>query len=366
MSAKGPEAADAIPYLVNAGLTQVRLKAVEALTAIGKQSVPELLIRLQKEPEDELIDILRRASLPWGVRSLRLASVDAMELIGEELPTEAYDWPMWRYSAERCATIPHNIPEELHLRWVRELPEPKRAWRPQRDDRGKLDFDVSYSPVAAEVDQVSVQKNEAHILAERGGPLKGAGQWTHQHHDEANTLLSQDDRVRLPLGVLWFGGPTNHNILGKHSRGPRPQVAGGRQVFLGVNTIAARCVFTGRELWERDFPDIGSFFDTTANLPGTSYIGSPFVTLPDSVYLRYKGQVHRMDAVTGETRAVYDIPGGMDNKDDVLDWGHISVHGDHLTVTSDPYKFEDQRPGGGSERYGHRPDERWNAARHRA
>jgi glucose dehydrogenase len=32
---------------------------------------------------------------------------------------------------------------------VRQLPEPKRAWPHQWDHRGKLDFDVSYSPVVA-------------------------------------------------------------------------------------------------------------------------------------------------------------------------------------------------------------------------
>lgn len=205
---------------------------------------------------------------------------------------------------------------------------------------------------AAAVDQVSLEPRKVAngLLARRSGPLAKAGQWTHQHHDGANTLLSHDDRVKLPLGVLWFGGPTNRNILGKHSRGPRPQVVAGRQVFIGVNTIAARCVYTGRELWEREFRGIGSAFDTTANLPGTSYIGSPFVSLPDSVYLRYGGQVHRMDPASGESLATFALPGRpvgeIYDHDDATDWGHVSVHGEHLIVTAEPHLFEGQRLGG--------------------
>ncbi len=57
------------------------------------------------------------------------------------------DWPMWRFDAARSASTPHNLAEELHLQWIRELPEPQRAWRHQWDDQSKLDFDVAYSPV---------------------------------------------------------------------------------------------------------------------------------------------------------------------------------------------------------------------------
>ena len=215
---------------------------------------------------------------------------------------------------------------------------------------------------AAEVDEVSVRAGEGHLFATRGGPLRGAGQWTHQHHDPANTLLSREQRVRLPLGVLWFGGPNNHNILPRHSGGPRPQVAAGRQVFLGVETIAARCVYTGRQLWEREFPGIGHPFTNLeleeewsggrevymTNIPGATYIGSPFVTLPDSVYLRHEERIHRLDPATGETVGAFSLPGRPVAElygDGAPDWGHVSVQGDFLITTSEPHLFEDQELG---------------------
>ncbi len=215
---------------------------------------------------------------------------------------------------------------------------------------------------SAGVDQVAVEVRRGHLFARRAGPLAGAGQWTHQYHDPANTLLSREQRVRLPLGVLWFGGPNNHNILPRHAGGPRPQVAGGRQVFLGVESIAARCVYTGRPLWQRSFPGIGHPFTDLeleqqwqagdqvymSNIPGATYIGSPFVTLPDSIYLRYEGRIHRLDPTTGQTVGEFSLPGKSVAElygNDAPDWGHMSIQGDFLVTTNEPHIFEDQALG---------------------
>ncbi|MBN2474783.1 MAG: PQQ-binding-like beta-propeller repeat protein [Pirellulales bacterium] len=56
------------------------------------------------------------------------------------------DWPQWRYDAGRGASTPMELPEELHLQWVRQLPTPTPAWPASQP---WLRFDVSYSPVAA-------------------------------------------------------------------------------------------------------------------------------------------------------------------------------------------------------------------------
>ena len=158
-------------------------------------------------------------------------------------------------------------------------------------------------------------------MRSREGPLPGAGQWTHQYADAANSAVSWDDRVRLPLGPLWFGGPTHDTLLPRHASGPRPHVAGGRLIILGVDYVNARCVYTGRELWIRDFPGIGHAFTNLTleerwgrgdsvymtNIPGATYIGSPHVSLADGIYLRYMNQIHRLDPDTGETMAQFSL-----------------------------------------------------------
>ena len=58
----------------------------------------------------------------------------------------AGDWPQCRYDAGRGAVSPDELPKELHLQWVRQLPVPRPAWP---DTQPWLQFDLSYSPVAA-------------------------------------------------------------------------------------------------------------------------------------------------------------------------------------------------------------------------
>jgi len=60
------------------------------------------------------------------------------------------DWPMWRCDAGRGASSPNELPRELHLQWVRQLPPLEPAWpadsaRPE--DPEMLLFDAAYEPV---------------------------------------------------------------------------------------------------------------------------------------------------------------------------------------------------------------------------
>ena len=57
----------------------------------------------------------------------------------------ADDWPAWRRDANRSGATPEQLPDALHLRWVRKLPPVLRAWPMNR----RLRFDESYEPVVA-------------------------------------------------------------------------------------------------------------------------------------------------------------------------------------------------------------------------
>jgi outer membrane protein assembly factor BamB len=151
-------------------------------------------------------------------------------------------------------------------------------------------------------------------VASREGPLAGAGQWTHVRGDIANTAKSNDERVRLPLGVLWFGGNSNEDVLPRHGHGPPEKVIGGRLVIQGMDSISARDVYTGRVLWKTHLPDLGTFgvyYDETyrdmptdtrynqVHIPGANIRGGNFVVTEDRVYVIQGGTCTVLDAATG-------------------------------------------------------------------
>ncbi|MFP3905260.1 MAG: PQQ-binding-like beta-propeller repeat protein, partial [Armatimonadota bacterium] len=199
----------------------------------------------------------------------------------------------------------------------------------------------------------------------REGPLPGAGQWTHQYADSANSGLSRDTIARPPLGLLWYGGGyNNHNALPRHQNGPVPQVAGGRLFILGPDTISGRDVYTGRELWVRDLPGVGHAFTSLEhekqlaagdhpyfpNQPGANFVGSNYVSVGDGVYVVYKGRCLRLDPVTGDTISEFEVP-GRDGGNAQMGWGFV-IHDDLLVTGADPQIFDDAPIGG---------EESWNA-----
>jgi len=68
--------------------------------------------------------------------------------------------------------------------------------------------------------------------------------------------------------------------------------------------IRAVDVYTGRLLWERQFEDLGKFYDNTSHQPGANEIGSNYVSVSDAVYIG-----KRMDAARLHGRHVDDFSG---------------------------------------------------------
>ncbi len=194
-------------------------------------------------------------------------------------------------------------------------------------------------------DEHLLVRREDDVLLRRPGALRGAGAWTHQYADSANTSYSGEQRVRAPLGITWFGGSTNCKTLHKYdcsNMGPR--VVAGRLLLLGENHLLARCVFTGRELWQVELPMVGRpamfrgrlarsspqpggptgtgyTFRTEAEdvrvIPGlvssdeTGVRPFPqgYVGTPDSVYVVHDDSCLRLDLDTGNVLARFDLPG---------------------------------------------------------
>lgn len=196
---------------------------------------------------------------------------------------------------------------------------------------------------AMNLEQAKVEHSELGIFVTRVGALPGSADWTHQYGDIANSVKSDDARVKLPLGVLWFGGSSNMDVLPRHGHGPPEQVVGGRLFIQGMDLLSARDVYTGRILWKRKFENLGTFdvyFDDTyentplnpkynqVHIPGANARGTNYVVTEDRVYIVEGNVCHALDPATGKTLTEIQLP--ADANGDTPDWGYIGVYEDVL------------------------------------
>lgn len=174
----------------------------------------------------------------------------------------------------------------------------------------------------------------------RSGPLPGAADWTHQYGDAANTVVAQDDLVKAPLGLLWFGGPSNDEVLPRHGHGPAPQVAAGRLFIEGPDMLRALDIYTGRLLWQAKLPGIGKFYDNTSHQPGAGEIGSNYVSTADSVYIAYGSAILQLDAATGRQLREFRMKATAGSPEPR--WGYLGISEDVLLATSTPVALTTQ------------------------
>ncbi len=192
-------------------------------------------------------------------------------------------------------------------------------------------------------EQAEVQVNDLGVRVVRVGPLPGSADWTHQYGNIGNTIKSNDARVKLPLGVLWFGGSSNMDVLPRHGHGPPEQVVGGRLFVQGMNSLSARDVYTGRVLWKREFKDLGTYdvyYDDTykdtpldpaynqVHIPGANGRGTNYVVAEDRIYLIEGALCHVLDPATGEILRDISLP--KDEQGVQREWGYIGVYQDVL------------------------------------
>ncbi|RPJ61312.1 MAG: hypothetical protein EHM23_07360 [Acidobacteria bacterium] len=197
---------------------------------------------------------------------------------------------------------------------------------------------------------LSVKSFQSAAVLSKDGPLPGgAANWTHQYGNIANTVKSDDELVKLPLGILWFGGNSNADVLPRHGHGPPEQIVDGRLIIEGIDCISARDVYTGRVLWKTKLEasdTFGHYYDKTydenapltvktnqQHIPGANARGTNFIATSDWVYVVQGNRCHVLDIKTGETKKVFSLPArnGVEPKR----WGYIGASSDKLIAGGD-------------------------------
>ncbi|HUX94720.1 MAG TPA: PQQ-binding-like beta-propeller repeat protein [Bacteroidales bacterium] len=197
---------------------------------------------------------------------------------------------------------------------------------------------------------------KGYSLISRTGALEGSDSWTHNYGDIANTIKSDDKRVKAPLGILWFGGNSNLDVLPRHGHGPGEQVIDGRLIIEGMNSISARDVYTGRVLWEREFEkliddnwmvyydetyDAENPLDTKYNqehLPGANARGTNFVATSEYVYVIESNMCHLIDIRSGELKKSFNTGDPLTQR-----LGYIGVFNNYLILGNDFADFPEIR-----------------------
>jgi len=195
----------------------------------------------------------------------------------------------------------------------------------------------AYSKVIAELKLpgAKVSTSGDWLLLTREGPLPNSAPWTHEHADAANTRVSKDAVVKAPLGLLWFGGPSNDAVLPRHGHGPQPQVINGRLFIEGPDMLRAMDVYTGQVLWQTALPGIGELYDNTSHQPGANAAGTNYIATTDGVYVAYKDKCLKLDPATGKQLAEFKLPGDSD-ADRSTSWGYLNVVDDCLVGGGEP------------------------------
>jgi outer membrane protein assembly factor BamB len=152
------------------------------------------------------------------------------------------------------------------------------------------------------------------------GALEGAGTWTHQYADPANTSCSADGLVRGPLTLYWFRD-CDFEMAQRHGRGPAPLYLDGRMFIEGLNGVRAADAYTGRTLWDAPLPKILKAFDGD-HLMGTAGTGSNLCVTADGVYVRTESRCLRLDLATGKKLGEFEAPALPDGKKGI--WGYVA------------------------------------------
>ncbi len=161
------------------------------------------------------------------------------------------------------------------------------------------------------------------------GPLAGAGSWTHQYCDPANTNCSADVLLRRPLGMLWFAD-LGFAMPSRHGRGRAPLFLDGRLFIQGIDGVLCVDAYNGRRLWEYSLPGIQAAFDGE-HLMGTSGTGSNYCVAEHGLYIHTGDRCLRLDPATGRRLAEFLPPDQANGKPGT--WGVIACVGDTLFGT---------------------------------
>lgn len=160
----------------------------------------------------------------------------------------------------------------------------------------------------------------------RRGKLPGAGQWTHQYGNPANTSFTNDQRVRDGLGVLWYGDPGPSSMINRHEAAGAPLSTNGRMFIQGTDRIMAYDAYNGTFLWDYENP--GAIRTGVFNNRETHNLAAS----DDVLYMAVGDTCVGLDAATGKVVSEFKTPASKDGIERA--WAYVAYENGQLFGTS--------------------------------
>ena len=146
--------------------------------------------------------------------------------------------------------------------------------------------------------------------------LPGAGAWSHEYGNAANTSSNDDQRIKGGLSVLWYGDPGPGQMVNRHAGAVGPISVNGRLFIQGEESVLAYDAFNGQFLWEWKNPGALRAGLKRAYEPGN------MAASDDSLFVVIENTCVHLDAATGKVRRTYRLPDARAN--DPRQWGYIA------------------------------------------
>jgi outer membrane protein assembly factor BamB len=138
------------------------------------------------------------------------------------------------------------------------------------------------------------------------GSLAGAGNWTHQYANSANTVNSDDQLIQGRLGMLWFRD-VDFEVPSRHGRAPAPLYKEGLLIQAGLDGLVAVDAYNGRRHWDLAIPNLLKAYDGD-ELMGVSGTGGNLCIGGNYVYVRDGNRCLQLDAASGQQIGEFQTP----------------------------------------------------------
>lgn len=123
-------------------------------------------------------------------------------------------------------------------------------------EAGASEADLSRDAFESAAEEGTTVTASGGVLRIARGRLPQTADWTHNYGTSANTYSNEDQQVKGPFGILWYGEPGPRERIDRHATPPIPLVVDGVAFTTADDRLMAFDVYNGIRVWDRLIPGV--------------------------------------------------------------------------------------------------------------